>query len=214
MTRLIFVRHGESEANLSRVFAGHTNARLTEKGHAQAALTADYIAAHYQVDAAYASDLCRAYDTACHIADKFHIPVQPEPAFREIFAGRWENRLFDEIAVVFAGDFATWRQDIGHSRCTAGESFAELQARVCACAKRLAARHEGQTVLVGTHATPIRVLECAWRGVGLDGAKDIPFVANASVTVVEYEGDEVRILLRGYHDHHGELSTGLPRGAV
>ena len=48
MTRLIFVRHGESEANLARTFAGHTNARLTEKGHTQAALTADYIAAHYQ----------------------------------------------------------------------------------------------------------------------------------------------------------------------
>jgi mannose-6-phosphate isomerase class I/broad specificity phosphatase PhoE len=211
MTRLIFVRHGESAANLARVFAGQTNAPLTEKGHTQAVLTGEYLAAHYQIDVAYGSDLQRAYDTACHVAAQYNIPVRPEPAFREIYAGEWENRPFDEVAVVFEKDWQTWRQDIGHSRCTAGESFAELQARVCAAAKRIAARHEGQTVLIGTHATPIRALECAWRKVGADGAKDVPFVANASVTVVEYEGDDVRILLRGYNEHHGELGTGLPR---
>ena len=214
MTRLILIRHGESAANLARVFAGQTDVPLTEKGHAQAELTAAYVAAHYTVDAVYASDLQRAYETAVHAAAPHGLPVRPEPAFRELYAGEWENRPFDEVAVVFEGDYATWRQDIGHSRCTAGESFAELQRRVCAAARRIAKRHEGQTVLIGTHATPIRALECAWREVGADGAKDVPFVANASVTEVEFEGDTVKILLRGYHDHHGELSTGLPRGVV
>lgn len=214
MTRMIFVRHGESAANLARVFAGHTDTPLTEKGHAQAKLTGAYLAARYQIDVAYASDLQRAYDTACDIAAEFDISVQPNAAFREIWAGEWENRPFDEIAVVFEEDYRTWRQNIGHARCTDGESFLELQSRVCAEARRIAARHDGQTVLVVAHATPIRALECAWRGVDADGAKDVPFVPNASVTVVEYEGDEVRILLRGYNEHHGELGTGLPRGVV
>ena len=43
MTRMIFVRHGESEANLRHAFAGWTNARLTEKGHAQAEVTGDFL---------------------------------------------------------------------------------------------------------------------------------------------------------------------------
>lgn len=214
MTRLILIRHGESAANLARVFAGQTDVPLTEKGHAQAALTADYLAAHEKVDAVYASDLQRAYETACHVAEKFQLPVSPIPAFREIYAGEWEGRPFDEVAEAFAGDYATWRGDIGHARCTAGESFLELQARCTAAVARLAKRLEGKTVVVATHATPIRALECAWAGVGADGAKDIPFVANASITVVEYEGEEVRVLLRGYHDHHGDLATGLPRNLV
>ena len=211
MTRMIFVRHGESAANLARIFAGYTNAPLTERGHAQAELTAAYIADHYTVDAVYASDLQRAYDTACHVAARFGLAVQPTPAFREIYAGKWEGELFDRLVEQYAVDFGIWRQDIGHSRCLCGEAFVELQARVSAAARRLAQLHEGQTVVVATHATPIRALECVWRGVGAEGAKDIPFVANASVTVVEYDGDSVRIILRGYHDHHGEMSTGLPR---
>lgn len=214
MTRFILIRHGESVANLARVFAGQTDVPLTEKGHIQAALTADYLAAHERVDAIYASDLQRAYDTARHVADKFGLPVFPIPAFREIYAGEWEGRPFDEVADIFAVDYATWRENIGYARCTAGESFLELQARCTAAVARLVAMQQGKTVVVATHATPIRALECAWAGVGADGAKDIPFVANASVTVVEYEGEEVRVLLRGYHDHHGALVSGLPRHLV
>lgn len=212
MTRLILVRHGESAANIARVFAGHTNTPLTERGHAQAELTAAYLAAHYTIDAVYASDLQRARDTASHVASRFGLPVQPESALREIFAGEWENRPFDEVAEVFSADYAVWRQDIGHARCTGGESFAELQARVCAAVARIAKENDGKTVLIGTHATPIRALECAWRGIAAEGAKEIPFVANASVTVAELEGDCVQIVLRGYYEHQGELLTGLPRG--
>ena len=40
MTRLIFVRHGESQANQLRLFAGSSNFALTEKGVAQAQATA------------------------------------------------------------------------------------------------------------------------------------------------------------------------------
>ena len=36
MTTVIFVRHGQSTANLERIFAGHTDAPLTELGHKQA----------------------------------------------------------------------------------------------------------------------------------------------------------------------------------
>ena len=214
MTTLLLIRHGESLANVDGRFAGHLDAPLSETGHKQAAITAAYIRSRYTIGAVYASDLSRAFDTGKAVADSFGLPTTPDTDLREIFAGDWEGAIYDDLPKQFPASFHTWLTDIGNAVCDGGEAVAHLQERVLTALRRIAAEHDGGTVVVATHATPIRALECAWREVGADGAKDVPFVANASVTVVEYEGDTVKILLRGYHDHHGELSTGLPRGAV
>ena len=63
MTRLLFVRHGQSKANLDGVFAGQIDPALTELGCRQAECTAEFIAENYKVDAVYSSDLQRAYQT-------------------------------------------------------------------------------------------------------------------------------------------------------
>ena len=39
MTRLLFIRHGQSEANLAAAFAGSTDTALTDLGLRQAAAT-------------------------------------------------------------------------------------------------------------------------------------------------------------------------------
>lgn len=210
MTRLILVRHGQSEANLRRVFAGHTDAPLTALGRAQAAATGEYLC-RFPIDVAYASDLRRAYDTAAIIAARQGLSVTPDPAFREIFAGEWEGRLFAELATEYPHDFVTlWRGDIGNACPTGGESVLALGARISSAISRILAAHEGKTILIGTHATPIRVMECLWRGIPVASAAAVPFVKNASTTVVEYEGGVPRLLLCGYEAYLGTLATTMP----
>ena len=63
MTTLLLIRHGQSQANLTRCFAGHLDAPLTQLGQQQAACTAEFVANAYSVDAVYGSDLLRAFDT-------------------------------------------------------------------------------------------------------------------------------------------------------
>ena len=67
-THVIFVRHGQSDANVNKYFAGHTNAPLTAVGISQAEKMAEYLR-KYPISAVYASDLSRAYYTAKPIAD-------------------------------------------------------------------------------------------------------------------------------------------------
>ena len=43
MTRLLFVRHGQSKANLDGVFAGQIDPALTELGCRKAECTAEFI---------------------------------------------------------------------------------------------------------------------------------------------------------------------------
>ena len=87
-TRILLVRHGESEGNVLGVFTGHSGYPLTENGHRQAKLTAEYIRENYPVEAVYSSDLPRAYQTAEHIARAFDLPVVTDCCFREIRAAQ------------------------------------------------------------------------------------------------------------------------------
>ena len=113
MTRLILIRHGESEANLKKIFAGSFDVDLTSRGYAQAEKTAEYVAAHYAVDRIYASDLLRAFHTGEALATRIGVSVIAEKGLREIFAGAWEGRTFDDLDAEYTDSYAVWRTDIG-----------------------------------------------------------------------------------------------------
>ena len=73
MTKYYFVRHGESTANAEGLFAGFTNATLTDRGIAQAQAAAEDIAASgIHFDVIFASPLSRAFETAKIITEAVH----------------------------------------------------------------------------------------------------------------------------------------------
>ena len=209
-TRLLLIRHGESEANRMGRFAGHSDFPLTQKGRLQAECTADYIARTYTVDRVYASDLCRAYDTALAVARRFSLPVVADEELREIFAGEWEGLPFDEIRLRFARDFEIWMRDVGNAACTGGEKVSDLQSRVMAALLHISKENPGKTVAIGTHATPIRATECALRGKSLSEMFSVPWVSNASVTELSYEGGSLRLVSVGESRHLDRLQSSLP----
>lgn len=196
-TRMIFVRHGESEGNLNHCFIGQGDVALTERGHAQAQAVGQYLK-DMSIDAFYASDLRRAYETAGHIAAFHKASVTAEIALREIFAGAWEGRPFEELERCYPTAYGAWIHDIGRTQCTEGERVTALYERVNRFALSLAKKHMGQTVLCATHATPIRALMCHWHGIAPEDMKAIPWTKNASVTIAEYhENGAVDIIKEG-----------------
>ncbi len=60
--KVFFVRHGQSEANLKKIYAGQSDVPLTEQGRAEAEAIAP-ILANIHFDRVYSSDLSRAIDT-------------------------------------------------------------------------------------------------------------------------------------------------------
>jgi len=138
MTTLLLIRHGQSLANLTRYFAGHTDPALTELGLKQAACTAEFLVAAYPITAVYSSDLLRAFQTGSAVAERLAQPVHKDTSLREIFAGQWEGKSFDEIREQFEEDYHCWMTDIGHCRPTDGESTAELLVRAENALRRIA----------------------------------------------------------------------------
>ena len=211
MTKLIIIRHGHSMANMTRNFAGHTDAELSPTGEVQVVKTAEYVAKNYKVDKVYASDLKRAYNTGKAVADQFALEVIPDENLREIFAGEWEGLAFDYLLETYVEDYGRWKNDIGNARCTGGESVQELAKRILTEVEKIAKENDGKTVVIATHATPVRSMECAWRGMTFDEMKDIPWVTNASVTEADYENGKFTLNFAGKDDHLLDLATALPK---
>ena len=105
MTRVILVRHGQSQANIDEVFAGITDTHLTPRGEQQAESIARYLAAHEKIDKIYASDLTRVQSTVAPTAKTFDLPVINDTALREIHGGAWENQPYHEIKRKYLADF-------------------------------------------------------------------------------------------------------------
>ena len=211
MTKLILIRHGYSEANEKHCFAGHSDADLTEQGLRQAEKTAEFIAENYKVDAIYSSDLKRAYKTAEKSAEKFGLEIIKTPALREIYAGDWEMKSYDELEKLYPSEYSTWRNDIGNAHPNGGESVAQLGERVCAVLEKIVRENPGKTIVAATHATPIRVSECIRAGSPLSEMKEIPWVANASVTVINFENGYFEYELKGEDSFLEEIKTILPK---
>lgn len=214
MTKLIFVRHGQSVANLKQVFAGQTNPDLTEQGHRQAEALSDWIAENYKIDAIYSSDLIRAYNTARPIADKLKLSITKTEKLREIYSGKWQGVSYFEIKENYPQEYSVWLSDIGNVVCPGGESFVELAERVKAEVLSIAKRHSGQTVIITTHATPIRALMAEFEKGSITLAKDVPWTSNTSVSIAECENGILKFTLVDYTDYLSDLKSKFPSGIV
>lgn len=209
MTKFIMIRHGFSVANNEKRFAGHSDFPLTEIGKKQAERCAEALKDEH-IDAIYSSDLSRAFETAIPVAKAHGFAVIPNKGLREIFAGEWEGKSFDELDESYAESYGVWKSDIGHARPDGGESVAELYSRILTTLGEIAKDNEGKTVCIATHATPIRAVCTAAAGYDSGEMALIPWTANASISLFEYENGRFTVVYTSKTDHLGDLTTKLP----
>ncbi len=207
MVRVIFVRHGEAEGNIDRVFHGHHDSNLTENGRIQAQLTAKFLE-DYKIDRIYSSDLTRTADTAGYIAEKQGIKeIIKDKDLREINGGKWENIPWSELPGLFPEEYSLWEKDIGLAHLPGGESTLQLQKRAAAVVERIVSENEGKTVCIVTHGTVLKSLLCLWRNVPIKEMQNLPWFDNASVTIIDYEENGYNIILEGENKQLGNYST-------
>lgn len=206
MTTLIFVRHGEAEGNVQKIFHGWHNSDLTENGHRQAERTAEYLA-DVPIDILYASDLKRTMETAGYIARMKHMEIHPDSRLREIFGGKWENVPWAQLPEKFPEAYENWLTYPHKLIMPDGESMPDFQKRLVEAVEEIAARHVGQQVCIVTHGTAIKALLCHFRKLPLSEFPNQKWCDNAAVTVVEAENGEYNVTVDGYNEHLGDLST-------
>jgi broad specificity phosphatase PhoE len=178
------VRHGESEANAARRFAGRTDSPLTERGRQQAAAVAEALA-RVRFDRIVSSPLARCRDTALVIARRHQLPVDLERDLVEIDVGEKTGTPFDEVA-----GLPEWRDD-GFVAWPRGETLDQVLSRAHRVIARIAAESAGQRVLVVGHGGVTRILMSHF--LGLLPRLDRSPATNTNVSVVVSDGITHRV---------------------
>ena len=156
-TRLLLLRHGQTELSVQRRYSGRGNPELTEVGRRQAADAARYLAQKGGISAVISSPLQRAHATATAAADALGLSVAVDENLTETDFGEWEGLTFPEAAKSHPDVHGRWLRDTSLA-APGGESFDEVGQRVDRALDRIVAEHPGATVLVVSHVTPIKTL--------------------------------------------------------
>lgn len=205
LTRVIAIRHGETDWNLATRIQGQLDIGLNATGRWQAARLASALADE-ALDAVYASDLARAFETAQAVAAAAGLAVRTDRGLRERAFGVFEGMTFNEIEQRFPEQALRWRRRDPSFGPAGGEVLTAFYERAVASLEALAARHRGQHIAVVTHGGVLDALYRAASRVPLDAPRSWQ-VANA--TINRLLGGDEGLMLVGWNDDSHLGAEGL-----
>lgn len=152
MTRLLLLRHGQSEWNAVRRWQGRADTPLTALGRSEAARCAAELAELPAFDEVWASPLGRAEETAAIIVTRLGLNgVATDERLMEADAGDWQGLTADHIEQAYPGFLAA------HRRPGTFESFESVVGRSTAALHDIANGHDGDApILVVSHSGVLR----------------------------------------------------------
>lgn len=183
-TRIVLVRHAETEESARGRCYGRLDVRLSQRGLQQAEALAASLAG-LGLAAVHASPLARALDTARPIAAAHGLEPSVLDALAELDFGEVEGLRVDEMEAERPELFRAWMDDTAQVRFPGGEGLADLRGRVLPALVEIRARHERQAVAVVAHGGVIRVVLADALGLG-DGALFRLDQAEGGVSVVDW----------------------------
>ena len=166
MSRLLLVRHGDTEANSAERYWGNSDVKLGDIGIMQAEKLRQRLATE-SIDAIYSSNLKRAVVTAEIIALEHQSEIVTCAELREINFGKFEGLTFAEISQLYPETAELWVKRDPSLEFPGGESIAEFDKRIIKFMNRLEKHTPEETILIVAHCGTLRVLLCRLLGVEL-----------------------------------------------
>jgi broad specificity phosphatase PhoE len=153
--RLGLVRHGQTYANIDKVWHGHTDTELTSEGYRQAKQLGEHFHHYMKPDVIYASPLQRARITAESIAKSFDLDVNLDPRLMEFNLGDWEGRTFNSLKV----EDDILQKLVTDPSFTApnGESQLLVKKRIVTAIDEVVSRHPQQNVVIVAHGVTLAI---------------------------------------------------------
>ena len=207
MHRWFLVRHGETEWNRVGRAQGQADPPLNQAGREQAEAVAVRLAP-VAFEAAYASDLRRAADTARPVMRGRDTPIAYRRALREKSFGEWEGITYEEVRRRYPAMLEELFDERPAFAPPGGESDLELFARAAGAAARIAERHAGTdgNILVVSHGGTLRAMIVSMLGLPVESMWRLR-LSNAGLSVITtFDGGGATIDLLNDTSH---LGTGF-----
>ena len=208
VTTVYLIRHAEAEGNLYRIAHGQYDGLITDRGYQQLrVLKKRFDDVH--IDAVYSSDLFRARTTARAIYEPKGLALHTDPAFREIHMGCWEGRPWQELNTTCEEQMFYFNRQLDKFHVEGSETAQQVLDRYIPALKRVAAENDGKTVAIFSHGAAMRMVLGTLNGLPLSRVGETPHGDNTAVSLLEIDGDNVRVVYQNDNSHQVEagLST-------
>jgi broad specificity phosphatase PhoE len=192
-TRIVLVRHGETEWNRVERFRGRIDVPLNNVGRRQAQAVARKLSS-WEIEAIYSSPLERALQTAQPVGEACGRSVSPLEGIVDIDYGSWAGLSPEEAASQYPTLYETWMESPQLVRFPGGESLQRVRHRALAALNERCAAHQGKTIVFVSHVVVNRVLICGALGVGNDCFWRIG-QHNAAINILEAVDGQHRLRL-------------------
>lgn len=174
------IRHGESEANRKKAYAGWSPVPLTEKGRQQAALLGSRLKGR-TFDAVFSSDLVRTRQTAELVLPGTDYRISEK--LREIHVGRLEGMTEAEARQQFGDVCDSFRKTYDFT-AVGGESEDDVRKRVAEFMEELIPLPDtAKIAIVGHHGTAAAMLSYV---LGCKVGRDIAKLDNCAISCFAY----------------------------
>jgi probable phosphoglycerate mutase len=191
VTRLVLVRHGESQVTVDGLVGGpKTCSGLSDLGRRQTTALCERLARtkELEADVLLSSTLPRAAETAELLRPAFgHVEVERVEDLSEWLPGEADGLTWEEFNARYRPE--GWTFDPYQPLSPGGESLAEFQARAARTLHQIATALEGRTIVAACHGGIIEASFVAFLGIN-QWRNDITFSPlNTSLTEWELHAD-------------------------
>jgi broad specificity phosphatase PhoE len=207
MTRLLIVRHGETDWNREGRWQGHAGPGLNELGRRQAAAIAGRLA-HDAPDVLISSDLARATETAALIGERTGLEARLDPRFREVDVGEWSSLTRSEVSERYPEAYRQWEHG-RNAGYPGGETFQELQDRCQAALDDLLDHEAGRTIVLVAHGGSIRAMIGSVLDLDAGRRRLLATGRNCSLSVIESRSSDRRVVSVNDEGHLAPEPTSI-----
>ena len=168
--RIVVMRHAETADNAARVWQGHKDSELSDRGREQVVAAAPHVAA-YRPALLVSSDLQRAAATADAIAGLTGLELRLDSRFREVHVGRWQGLRLEEVRERFPDDIAALERGDDVARGVTGETRSQVADRAGAGIRDIERELlPGETAVIVAHGVSGRLAATELVGLNRDVA--------------------------------------------
>ena len=214
MSRIIFIRHGETDWNAESRLQGQLDVKLSKLGIEQAKALSKALE-DYDFNVIYSSPLDRALRTA-EIINRKEKDLREAPALSEIFLGPWQGLTVDEVKEKYSDEYEVFRNHPEKYKAKNMETLTELGDRFSDFIKKIMS-HDERLYCVVTHGTILRAGLAKLIFGDIKHMNNLVF-ENGSITEVDfhkYNGEITPVVYKlNETSHFAELNYNRPSTAI
>ena len=213
-SRIILIRHGETNWNKEGRFQGQIDIPLNETGKEQASKASKYLD-EIKFSKAFSSSMKRPYETAEIILKKNNLKIEKMDELVEISHGQWEGKLEKEIRKTWPDMLKSWHEEPESVTMPEGESIKQVSQRAISAWDQICkSQKENDTTLVVAHDAVNKTIICHILGLSYS---DIWMIkqGNGGITVIDIFKNKNNVLSSlNITNHLGQILDSTATGAL